>query len=909
MSVTEMELQLAELARSHAHEVAALRARLAAQSRAVESEREVAVTAALTKERGEHLKRLRALERQHATQLRQQSDELCQGFERRFGAFQATMAEAPLVAAQRAAREQAHEMATQLTLQECILAAQRNEIAGLIVQRDEQQHALRLLREEQADRALGPAQAAAMQSLQSRLADSLRAQETTHDLLSVHVARCEELEASLARVTAEARQNDEDLTRRLSHAQHVGQSSFSLLANQYATAARQWASQRDEARRSLAHKDEVVARQDESISRLLFENAQLLKQLQALGVFTMGSQTHTESALRVQKDIEARKAAEKEKAEAEAAEPSSPIEPSVNAAGASGATGIPDSPVSTGQHSFNNVPFAPSSASSWNYAVAVPDLPEDINDFFQQHAAALSTVTTAIAEKAGQEDEGAPTAANAAAVSSPRTRATESLTAAAAGLSDNEQHSRQPLSEKPQQQPPQKPQQPFLPTMSAVPCFYPPRPSVPAGRPLATGYSLTLEEASASSSSMPLADGAEADAEQQQRQYLVARSSPPGPVGPYSSSSAAAGIAPLGVETTVGLSQEWRRYNLYREQVATKRAAVDANEHSSGGSSGRGRGRARQPQHPLHVKLTPRQREDLEVDRRLREAEVDARRAEQYRRFEQHLLQEPDSVGASSDEEGEEQQQQEEKQDYSYDDDRPPPMPHYALTKAAVVPATVPLRTVAPQLVVPVPPLSTMYRHTHAGSVAGAADRQHSVSPVRAHTNNSNSISDAAVAAAASSSGVRLYGGAPTVPGHAISAHGPSTSNGGKSGPPRVIGGLTPRGHELIARAVQASLPITYKEQTTSSGTKINGAAVSTAATTPVLQPVQPSVPFPPAAAAADLLSGGSISAAAASSTADGTPSSARVKDLRGKRLRQTLEQRVRQHQLAHGTVPPLQQQ
>jgi hypothetical protein len=103
-------------------------------------------------------------------------------------------------------------------------------------------------------------------------------------------------------------------------------------------------------------------------------------------------------------------------------------------------------------------------------------------------------------------------------------------------------------------------------------------------------------------------------------------------------------------------------------------------------------------------------------------------------------------------------------------------------------------------------------------------------------------------------------------------------------------------------------LPITYKEQTTSSGTKINDAAVSTATTTPVLQPVQPSVPFPPATVATDLLSGGSISAVAASS-ADGTPSSARVKDLRGKRLRQTLEQRVRQHQLAHGTVPPLQQQ
>jgi hypothetical protein len=909
ISASELESRLQELHRAHAQELQTLRARLAATMRSVEEEREAAVAAALNKERDEHAKRVQSLERQSILQMRQQADHLSIGFEKRFGAFQATMNDHHLLAAQKLAKEQVREMAAQLTIQEIMLASQRNEIASLASQNALQTEQLREYAE--SDQSMKLVQRSAELTVARReLSEAQRTQQSTEQLLTLFQSRTGELEERLQLHGEESHTRVQELSQRLAVAAHIGQESFRALSAQYQSATHTWTGHRAEAVSLLKHKDEVITRQDESISRLLFENAQLLKQLQAVGVFTMGSQTMTENAMRVaegqQKDQHKQHSSEGPAATGVSSPPLNESNSASSLTPLSSTDGV--------VHQFPvHVPFTDAHWAS----VSVPQLPDSVSTFFAQQLAAGTVSPLDGLSPAGSEQiytpnyspmvEFSPTdgngermmqypdtvsipsdtstthsspltairSLNIAAASSIPTRGASSRThvhtvRAASPIQQNSnsneteekvemlsQHHHVTSShtqKRPQGSPLQSHQPVQYTSVGGSQGAYPARPSVPAGAPLATGYALSLDDSGIAASSTASGVGIAEN-------LHLSRSSPPASgVGPYSSTSSVSASA-LAPENSVGMSQEWKRYNSYRAEVVAKHAAALK--------------AARWGDRFEPADKNNRGNSHFEYER------WNLMDSEQTRGEEKDRMRQQREVSDSGDVEYGQEHEYEPSTTAEEPEIRPAPLPHYASVPARSIPKSA-LKFVSPILSVPPPQPSPLQRHTNL------LDGQ--------------------------------YVPTPGVSGHAISVHGvqhassiPTTEK------QRNQSGLTPLAHDIIAKAVQSSLPIKYDSHTQSSGTKVADTApviVSPLMLTP-LESSQPTLTSPTVGihfpTLLTPLSNASMSGMSISAALDGKENggsmSAKVKDLRGKRIRQTLEHRARQNAAAAATTQPQQMQ
>ena len=862
-----------------------LRARLATQSRSIESDRDSAVAAAVEKERGEFSKRLRSIEKGWQSQLVAQRDDLTRGFEKRFTAYQHSLSDHSLLSAQRIAQDQVKEMAAQLTIQEIMLAAHRNELSCISEQ-------LALAEEARAERS-PPSQADSKQLLllSKKLAESERAQETTAQVLTLYINRAAEAEDECKRVTETARLDHQDATRKLLRTQQIANESFQVLGNEYRTAALSWHQSRAELVQLLRYKDEVVARQDESVSRLLFENGQLLKQLQQLGVFNLGAQV-AENAQAKEKQSEAKRASMRMTSGAAAATHAHESDPP------SLPPSLQTSP-SQSSHSFGNVRFIESSLPP----VVVPELAADPFEFYTQlvGSGAIQPLNSPLPEARSSTTPASPgwpldsLAAASPGVSAPWTEARDSVSVldspgslgatlsnsssvrevrasqtrsatVASGASSHASvptahaghHSIQaPVRSLHAQAGASEAADVDLAPWSAdhtandfsfVPMEAAPHPPQHrAVQPHQSGSSSLVHSASAKSvpaygprpsvpAGQPLATGHSVVVREdaQGRQIIEATSSAPAPSGPYSSLASTASSPLSNVvlppDALVGMSQEWKTYHAYRSSLATSHPHFPA---------------------AVSAKPSPRLRADLQHSRDFQSEEEILRDSELARTKELQMLAEPDSRPwtASTDGTG----------PHVSDGSLPAPLPNYmsaagaaaAATHRAPAPSRTVLHPVALSLEIPAPLPTPQERHQHA------------------HMHQQ-------------------------FPPNALAVHG---ATGPPPPPQRSPNGLTPLANQFVAAAIQSSLPIGYKAHTAASGVKQLGtweatpshSCHTTGPTPPQSQSLQPQPPVSSSFAIPGVGFQGSISAASDS----GSPS-ARVKDLRGKRMRQTMAQRAK---------------
>ena len=293
----DLDLLTAELHRCQA-EITNLKQRLSNQASAHEADLAAAVASALDRERQDRDRRLKAIQSASHTAVRTAQEEMIRTFEKRFRAFQASLSEHTLLHRTKMQEQQVKELAAQVTLQEMMLAIQRNEIHALehrLAEREDTSHASRLA-------TLESRHAEQLSVKEDELLQLAQAQVATRDLLEHELARCDELEQRLEHERRDASQRSSEIDAHLAHVRHVATSAFAHLVHEYQHAAQAWSNDRHELFAHVRKKDDVIARQDDSIARLLFENSQLLKQLQSLGVFSMGTQTHTEYAARITAD-------------------------------------------------------------------------------------------------------------------------------------------------------------------------------------------------------------------------------------------------------------------------------------------------------------------------------------------------------------------------------------------------------------------------------------------------------------------------------------------------------------------------------------------------------------------------------------------------------------------------------
>lgn len=273
---------LAELNRCR-DENTSLKHQLSEKLHSHEADRTVAVGLAVHREQQECERLLAAAAAAAEVAVRQAQVIMTRSFESRFAAYEVSLEDHQLLDAARAQEGQVREMASQIALQEMMLAVQRNELHSLE----------RRLTEEAAGERMADRFASRLEEVEERHAqllaeerqqriDAVQAQEATHELMQMYMRQCDENEQAMSAERDEWRNELSTAHQNQVQTRRIAEVSFGKLLSQYQQATSSWITDRADLFQQLRNHDDVIARQDDSIARLLVENTQLTKQLQAM---------------------------------------------------------------------------------------------------------------------------------------------------------------------------------------------------------------------------------------------------------------------------------------------------------------------------------------------------------------------------------------------------------------------------------------------------------------------------------------------------------------------------------------------------------------------------------------------------------------------------------------------------